>query len=216
MKILIVAATLFEIQPSIDFFEKKENQSKVNVEFLVTGIGMTATTYHLTKKLQNPDYQLIINAGIAGAFNPNELQLGDVVNVVAEKFADLGAENHDGSFINFYENGLINPNENPFINGELLNIKGAEFEFLPLVSAISVNKVSGFAPSIEKLKTTFSADIESMEGAAFTYVCLLEEVNFFQIRAISNYVEPRNRDNWQMPLAIKNLNSVLIEMVLNL
>ena len=37
-----------------------------------------------------------------------------------------------------------------------------------------------------------------MEGAAFFYVCLKEKVNFFQIRAISNFVEKRNKKNWEI------------------
>jgi futalosine hydrolase len=48
-----------------------------------------------------------------------------------------------------------------------------------------------------------------MEGAAFAYVCAKMKVNAIQIRSISNQVEPRNRNNWNIPLAIKNLNEVL-------
>ena len=32
-----------------------------------------------------------------------------------------------------------------------------------------------------------------MEGAAFMYVCLMHQVPFAQIRAVSNVVERRNR-----------------------
>jgi futalosine hydrolase len=48
--------------------------------------------------------------------------------------------------------------------------------------------------------------IESMEGAAFFYACRQLNVPCLQIRAVSNYVEKRNRDNWHIGLAIKNLN----------
>jgi futalosine hydrolase len=34
-----------------------------------------------------------------------------------------------------------------------------------------------------------------------------------QIRAVSNYVERRNRDNWQIGLAIKNLNIFALEFL---
>ncbi len=52
-----------------------------------------------------------------------------------------------------------------------------------------------------------------MEGAAFFYACLMTQAPFLQIRAISNYVEPRNKDNWNIPLAIDRLNEVLAQMV---
>jgi futalosine hydrolase len=51
-----------------------------------------------------------------------------------------------------------------------------------------------------------------MEGAAFFQTCLTEGVAFAQIRAVSNFVEARNRDNWKMEEAIKNLNEVLVEL----
>jgi futalosine hydrolase len=34
-----------------------------------------------------------------------------------------------------------------------------------------------------------------------------------QIRAVSNYVEKRNRDAWQIGLAIKNLNIFAIDLI---
>jgi futalosine hydrolase len=52
-----------------------------------------------------------------------------------------------------------------------------------------------------------------MEGAAFFYACRQFNIPCLQIRAVSNYVEKRNRDNWDIPLAIKNLNNFAIELV---
>jgi len=54
---------------------------------------------------------------------------------------------------------------------------------------------------------------ESMEGAAFFYACKQAGVPCLQIRAVSNYVEKRNRDAWQIGLAIKNLNSFAAEFL---
>jgi futalosine hydrolase len=215
MKILIVSATTFEVQPTLDFLAQNKEKINVHIDFLITGIGMVATTFQLTKKFQNADYQLVINAGIAGAYSKDELKLGDVVNVVCEQFSDIGAEDKDASFIDFFQNGLINANEFPFRNGEMLNSAGAEFDFLPLAKGLTRNTTSGFLPNIEKLKS-YQADVETMEGAAFFYVCLQSEVNFLQIRAISNYVEARNRENWKMKEAIEKLNEVLTSFLTNL
>ncbi len=55
--------------------------------------------------------------------------------------------------------------------------------------------------------------METMESAGVFYVCLMEKVNFLAIRAISNFVEPRNKEAWNIPLAIANLNRVLFEII---
>ena len=55
-----------------------------------------------------------------------------------------------------------------------------------------------------------------MEGAAFFYACLMMQVPFLEIRSISNHVEPRNRAAWDIPLAIGQLNEVLIGMLKSL
>ena len=72
MKVLIVAATEFEIKPLIE--------AQKTVEILKTGIGSSATIYHLTKKLLTSHYDLVIQAGIAGMF-AGKFTLGAVVAV---------------------------------------------------------------------------------------------------------------------------------------
>jgi futalosine hydrolase len=52
-----------------------------------------------------------------------------------------------------------------------------------------------------------------MEGAAFFYACRQMNVHGMQIRAVSNYVEKRNREAWNIGLAIKNLNTFAIDLV---
>jgi len=38
-------------------------------------------------------------------------------------------------------------------------------------------------------------------------------IRFIQIRSISNYVEERNRENWNLDLAIRNLNIELRNII---
>ncbi len=220
MKILLTAATPFEIAPVrehlaaqfervSDFYFKKND---LEVQILVTGVGMTYTGFALGNVLARRQYDLAVNAGIAGAFN-RSLKLGDVVNVVSERFADLGVEEADGTFTDVHELGLIDPNQQPFQNGELRNDGASEFDFLPKCKGLTVNKVHGSAASIAAILKKYRADVETMEGAAFFLACLLSGVAFLEIRSISNYVEPRNREDWDLPLAIKNLNEILLNLV---
>jgi futalosine hydrolase len=74
--------------------------------------------------------------------------------------------------------------------------------------------VHGAEASIQKIRDKYpEIQVESMEGAAFFYACLAAGVPFAEIRSISNRVEPRNRDAWDLPLAIRNLNGVLVGML---
>jgi len=57
------------------------------------------------------------------------------------------------------------------------------------------------------------AQVESMEGAAFFYACLQKGIEPLQLRAISNYVVPRNRESWRMQEAIVALNEQLQELL---
>ncbi|MBK9015953.1 MAG: futalosine hydrolase [Saprospiraceae bacterium] len=220
MKILVVAATPFEIAPfrqhlqeqfwpHSDTHFQKEN---LEVHLLVAGVGMTLTAFNLGVLFAKQSFDLAINAGIAGAFN-RSLKIGDVVNVTAERFADLGVEEADGSFTDVHELGLVDANATPFVDGWLVNPQMDGFDFLPTCKGLTINKVHGFQPSIDALLDKYQADAESMEGAAFFLACLLAGQPFLEIRSISNYVETRNRAGWDLPLAIKNLNEVLVELV---
>jgi futalosine hydrolase len=55
-----------------------------------------------------------------------------------------------------------------------------------------------------------------MEGAAVFKVCNEFFIPCIQIRAISNKVEKRNKENWNMPLAIRNLNNQVAKIIMKL
>lgn len=54
-----------------------------------------------------------------------------------------------------------------------------------------------------------AADVESMEGAAFFETCLRHGVPFAELRAVSNEVGERDHSHWDIPLALKRLQSAL-------
>ena len=207
MRILVVASTKAEIE----IFQAQNTEAKIDI--LITGVGMIATTFKLTQVLSQNDYDLVINAGIAGAFF-EELEIGEVVEIRSEQFPEIGAED-DTSFISIFELGLLDENTYPFQKGKLIN-PDAGISNLKLVDGVTVNTVHGNELSIQNVIDQFSPDVESMEGAAVAFVCLQENIKFIQIRAISNYVEKRNKSAWNVPLALGNLNIVLEKLVFKL
>jgi futalosine hydrolase len=207
MKVLIVAATEFEIKPLI--------QAQRNVEMLITGIGSSATIYHLTKKLLTNHYDLVIQAGIAGMF-AGKFTLGAVVFVKEDAFADIGIE-EKGELRTFFEYGFLDKNEFPFSDGKLLNPSEIlEKISLPAATAITVNMVSDNFVHNENFRQKYHADIESMEGAAFHYVCLQHKINFLQVRSLSNVVGERDKSRWVIDSSIRNLNDELAKIIDNL
>ena len=197
MKILLVAATQNELPDSVPN----------GVEKIVTGVGVAHTIYHLTKKINRKKYDLLINIGIAGAIDKG-LQIGEVVEVIQDEFFAFGSENHD-EFLSVFELGLIEKNTHPFSNGKLHNLD--TYTSLKKVSATTVQTTHGSLASVSRIPKLTDAQIETMEGAAFMYVCLMENIRFVQLRAVSNYVEPRNLKNWNIPGALENLHIQLFK-----
>ena len=84
---------------------------------------------------------------------------------------------------------------------------------LPAVCGITVNTVHGCEPSIAAARLRFNPQVESMEGAAFMYACLIHALPFAQVRAVSNVVEKRNRDAWRMADAIGALGTAALRIL---
>ncbi|HAX93329.1 MAG TPA: futalosine hydrolase [Bacteroidales bacterium] len=208
LRILVVSATPAES-------EILKAMNGVDLIPVVTGVGTVATAWTLTRYFcggQLPD--LAINIGIAGSFN-SDIQPGDVVMPVSDCFADAGVEDRSG-FLSLSEAGLQDPDELPFRSGRIIaenRFMSAASEILRPVSAITVNTATGSLQTIARLSGKYNPDIETMEGAAFFYVCSREKIPFMALRAVSNIVEPRNRENWKIGLALANLSVKLNEVL---
>jgi len=219
LRILYVTATTAEADTLKRIIElKPASGNNFEIQSLVTGIGSAATGWALKNWFAvNGKPDLAINAGIAGSYN-EELIVGDIVMPYVDCFADAGIEDRE-NFITLFEAGLTNANEFPYKDGQLYS-DPAYFnklkEIIKPVKAITLNTATGSEISKAKWLKKFNPDIETMEGATFFYICTLEEIPFLAIRAISNKVEPRNKSNWNIALALNNMSEKLIEILLTL
>ena len=211
MNILLVAATQAEIEPFLlhhgflQFPVLGKNIGDHHLSVLISGVGMVATAFALGNLLNSKSFDLAVNAGIAGSFDPAILP-GDLCRVSEDILAEFGAE--DGK---------------AFLKAETIGLGKSQFSASPIsgfrvydqlqeVKSVTVNKVHGNEESITEFVSRFKPQIESMEGAAFFYACEQAGIPGIQIRSISNIVERRNKENWQIGLAIKNLNDTLIQL----
>lgn len=219
MRITIVAATLLELKPLFAHFNPQPSDFQglwikdERLHILITGMGMLNTAAHLTLYSQRYDRDLYIDAGICGAFN-RQLAIGEVVQIVSETYGDFGVEN-DEEFQDFFDLGFIDKQEDAFQYG-LCEPVLSDFHQriqLPKATSITVNKVHGNEKTIQIITQKYQADTENMEGLAFYYVLKLINKPGIEIRSISNYVERRNKENWDIQKAVANLNTEILKLL---
>jgi futalosine hydrolase len=222
-KLLLVSATDTEADalkriPGLKVHSEGFTLGNCEISMLVTGVGSVATSWSMAKWLSsNPKPDLAINIGIAGSYREN-IVAGDVVVPVSDCFADAGIE-EGGGFKTLAEAGLADPDRFPFKMGriEADNKYTAEAtKKLKAVNAITVNTASGSEKTIERLLKKYNPDIETMEGATFFYICCRENIPFLALRSISNKVEPRNKEKWNIPLALEKLSEKMRDLILML
>jgi futalosine hydrolase len=207
-KNLIVVATFLEAEKIINSlpFEKKSKYlyESPKLDVLITGIGMVNTAFIMGKEISPSSYQLILNIGIAGSFD-YERPLGVLVEVQEETFIEMGAETDD-SFLSLEHLGFpfyFNEREHKIYHNTFYNPR--PLTQLEKVKGITCNTVHSAEKQIEKIKALWACDIETMESGAF-FRCALEfNIPFVAIRAISNYIEKRDKSKWQTNKALENL-----------
>lgn len=199
MKVLITAATNMEMA-----FLKQQLAQPTNMSLLyaVTGVGGVSTVYQLMEHLKKEQFELMLQVGIAGSFD-QQLCLGTAVNVDKELLAEMGVE-EDNMYKDIFSLNLADKDEPPFTNGALLNPHHQLLSKTSLINttAVTNNTISTDEVTINRYKNKYQATIESMEGAAFHYVGILQSIPFLQIRGISNYVGERNKQEWKIKEAL--------------
>ena len=208
---LIVSATKFEISKMDSWLKSRAISPNAPVaELLISGIGQLQTAYTLLAKIHSRRPDLIIQAGIGGSESAEDI--AKVFAVRSEMIADLGVMDRTG-FRNVFDLGLDDPERFPFHKGKLKNPYQFLLEWtgLPVLDGITVNEIksidfSGFQRNPVPV-------VESMEGAALHYICLMEKIPFIQIRSISNILGDRDKSRWKLKEARESLHDALVFLI---
>jgi len=214
MNCLIIAATPIEIQPFLKKLQEKGSltASSIELDVLISGIGLLATSYALQKQIQLKRPDLIIQAGVGGCFD-RKLKLGKVFIIQKEAVADQSPIELK-KLKTLFALDLVPANQPPFQKGWLVNPHSIVKKLrLPKVTGISVNEITTQPQKVRYYKKQFNPIIESMEGAALHYIALQEKIPFLQLRSSSNYIAERSKKNWNMPAAIASLNQSLLTLL---
>lgn len=157
---------------------------------------------------------VVIGAGIAGSY-VDSLTPGTVVTTLSDCFADMGVDDN-GHFIPLFGAGLSDPDAPPFTGGRI-HCRGSFFDLasglMPAVRGATVNMASGSQTVIDRIRKVWDPEIETMEGAWLAYTCAMSGIPWISVRAVSNMVEPRNLKNWNIPLALQNLQEKMTHLL---
>jgi futalosine hydrolase len=172
----------------------------VQAGIVVAGVGPAAAAAATSRALSDGRHDLVLCAGIGGGFAP--LGPGDIAVAASIVFADLGAETADGfvpvSALGF---GSERYDVAPRLSVELADRTGGH-----LGTVLTVATVTGTAARAAELSGRFpDAIAEGMEGAGVAAAATIHGVPFAEVRAISNLIRPRDRDAWEIPLALESL-----------
>ena len=213
MYIILAAATVMEVLPLMNELATKNRFPYHEIVIVITGVGQVSTTYTLTRKIMQRKPDLILQAGIAGSLDKQIPPLS-IVAIRTECWADLGVMENN-LWKNIFELGLEEPDLFPYSEGVLRNplIDKWNVTGLREVNGVTVNEILTSTKRLGQARIKFQAQVESMEGAALHFVCLKEDVPFFQVRSISNFSGERDKKNWKMHAAITSLNESLISIL---
>lgn len=213
MKLLIAAATDRELEAVKRFVDSHHSNS---IKLLVTGVGAIASCFTLTEAAGNELPDMLIQIGIGGSFS-SSLAIGSAVAVDKEVIADMGVVEEDG-YKSIFEMGLVDNDSHPYTNGALINTYSdlLSMSGIKTVVGLTVNEITTQSEKIRIFNNQYGAEIESMEGAALHYVCILKKIPFLQIRGISNMVGERDKSKWKINEALNSASDACIRLINNL
>ena len=194
---LIVAATEDEIKPLVQVQGNAEQ-----VDFLVTGVGPVAAAVKLSRYLSGHGSSLsgVLNIGVGGAYPESGLDILDICIAGQEILGDLGICMGD-KIIGFDPTKLQVESrislEGPLLSAveKILKINSISYS---IVNFTTMSCCSGTEERGVYLQSTYQASCENMEGAAVAFTCQEFQVPCVELRCISNMVENRNPENWQL------------------
>ncbi len=185
--------------------------------FLICGVGPLNAAIHLERFLASDSrVQAVLNVGIAGSYDLDQLPLGSVVEAGMEIWPEYGVLT-DPFFADPRQLGFPLSGSGSDAVWNRIELDPDHFREkagLPAVPcpcrgiSITVAGVSSSPERPQALKSRFQADIENMEGFALAYCCHLRSIPFAEIRTISNLAGSRDKSDWDFRAAFSSLNTI--------
>lgn len=190
---MILLATA--VEDELGFWKTRDD-----VELLMTGVGPVEASAAVAAALARRSYDLVVNAGIAGAFD-GAAQIGDGV-VVAEDSMELVLE--DGAELALPQGASI---VNSARSDASLVARLLDRGFPPL-RGITVAHVTCTDATARRLSQR-GAQVESMEGFAVLRAAERAGIPAIEVRGVSNRCGNRDASGWDFAAGVRGLERVL-------
>ena len=184
------------------------------VRLVEGGMGGVNTAHALSCALQSWRPDLVLQLGVGGAYPNAGLEVGDLALAEAENYGDLGVRTPQGwesseligipvirGDVDYYNHFPLDCDLVASARQMLANRNGSVAQGLRAGPFVTVQESSGTTELGNERARRFAAICENMEGAAGAHVCRLFDVPFLEIRGISNMVEDRRTERWEIPRA---------------
>jgi futalosine hydrolase len=165
------------------------------------GVGPVEAASALSTALARREYGLVVNAGLAGAFD-GAAQLGDGV-VVIDDLMELDLETGAPIALPPGETIVAKANSDPEFAAQL-NAKG-----FALLRGVTVARVTSSEETATRLARDLDAQVESMEGFAALRAAQRAGVRAIELRGISNRCGLREASNWDFVAGVTGLRRIL-------
>lgn len=176
-------------QHRFGYLESFCNDKKI----VISGVTKTNIALSTFSVLSSERFEEAYLIGIAGAYKKSGLELGEVVSIKYDYFADESL---------LLDNKITLLSELGFPVCEENKVCFMTMDNLKLVNSNTVSLISGTDSLAELYFNKTGASVENMEGAAFGLVAEKFGIPFFHIRAISNYCGNRDNQMWNTKKAL--------------
>ena len=149
-------------------------------DLAVCGVGMLEFSVNLSKILSRVCYKRVFLLGACGAYYGHDLNVCDIVRVDSDIVGDMGVQTAEGHFVPWKD---YSGSECVYM-GESPRTLPLSLASVPSVAGVSVNCSSGTRYFSLRRSGMYSADVETMEGAALFAVCQKFGVAGYQFRAV--------------------------------
>jgi futalosine hydrolase len=171
------------------------------VEVLITGVGVVEAAVAVTHRLAQQRFKLVVNAGIAGAYD-GAAKIGSGVVVSSER---LELDREDGMPIVLPDGERIVDTVSDCDPLLAAKLDAAGF---PTLKGITVSRVTSTEATARRL-AALGAQVETMEGFAVMRAAELAGVHTVEVRGISNRVGEPARSGWDFAAGVAGLQHVL-------
>ncbi|OQY22087.1 MAG: futalosine hydrolase [Desulfobacteraceae bacterium 4572_35.2] len=198
-----------------------------NLAIACCGIGKAAAAAATVLLINKFTLSHVLMVGCAGAYLEGGLTVGDIAIASDEIMGDEGVLTSNG-FLDMEQLGfaIVQCGEQRFFNRfpttdtmvERFNAVLTPYAQQHSLqcktgSFVTVSTCSGTALIGQQLYQRTQGIIENMEGAAVAQMCAQYQIPFSELRVISNMVEDRNMDQWDLTGAMTRAQHAALQVI---